>query len=77
MAKVVVSIGDGGIRAVYTDVPGLVAYTVDADWDDGSVISGPLSVGPLTGLSELAEELDADDLAALADPSDHQGFRVE
>jgi len=75
--KAVISIGDGGIRAIYTNVPDLVVYTVDADWDDGSVINGPFGVGPLEGLSELAEELDAEDVSALSDPDNRENFRVE
>jgi hypothetical protein len=81
MAKIIISIGDGGLRAIYTDVPGLTAYTVDSDWEDGAVISGPFGgpdatmVGPLSGLNELSEELDAAQIKALADPDNHDIFR--
>ena len=82
MAKIVISIGDGGVRAFYTDIPELTIYTVDSDWGDGAVISGPFGgptatmVGPLSKLAEeLGEELDAAQIKALADPDNHDLFR--
>jgi hypothetical protein len=85
MAKIVISIGDGGLRAVYTDIPDLTVYTVDSDWDDGAVISGPFGgpknnfglVGPLKNVVELDEELDASQIKALADPDNRDIFRGE
>jgi len=44
--KLVISVGQGGLQGIYTNVPDLIVYMVDADWPESTVISGPFGLPP-------------------------------